>query len=126
MRNINFFGLTGLCPNHPFVDYNEKDCRDDSELNRLCKLVYAADERTGLPSSDLTVLFSDSVPADIAAWVRQNLQMPHNLDGVSSIKNGQQIDDDTILQLTRGKSESREDYINRVNSFLVSQNEGSN
>lgn len=124
---MNFFGLTGLAPSSPKVVYDDdKIVRDDSELNRICQLVYVPDERTGLPSSDLSILFSDSVPADISAWVRANLQMPHSIEGVSSNISGNQVDDDTLLELTRNKGESNSEYITRVNNYLVTNFKGSN
>lgn len=126
MRNMNFFGLTGLCANSPVPRSNVELVRDDSELHRICQLVYAPDEKTGLPSSDLMILFSDSVPADIADWVRKNLQNPHDLGGVSSVVQGQDIDDDTLLELTRHRDESSAQYIDRVNMYLRKINEGSN
>lgn len=127
MRNNKFHGLENLCASRPKLDFSDVGFRDDSELHRLCKLVYAKDEKTLLPSSDLMVLFSDSVPQDIANWVRQNLQSPHELNGVASVRNGQDIDDDTIIELTRGRSESSVQYIERVNDYLRRINkEGSN
>lgn len=123
MRNINFIGLIGLCPNKP-VPVKQKDFRDDSELNRICQLVYSADERTGLPSSDLSVLFSDSVPSEIADWVRKNLQTPHELGGQRSVYGSENVDDDTIIQLTRNNNESQSAYIQRVNDYLINLNKG--
>lgn len=123
---MNFFGLTGLCPNTSIPRSKDESVRDDSELNRICQLVYAPDQKTGLPSSDLMILFSDSVPADIADWVRKNLQNPHEIGGVSSVVQGQDIDDDTLLELTRHRDESSVQYIDRVNNYLRKINEGSN
>lgn len=123
MRNINFIGLTNLCPNK-FLSAKKIDYRDDSELNRICQLVYSSDERTGLPSSDLSVLFSDSVPSEIADWVRKNLQSPHDIGGQRSVYGSENVDDDTIIQLTRNNNESQSAYIQRVNDYLINLNKG--
>lgn len=96
---------------------------DTSELSRLLKIVYAADKRTGLPSGELTVLASDSVPAEVANWVRTQLLNPMPDNSVSSIVGNTQLDDDTILSLVRNVGESDIDYINRCDSNLRAWNE---
>ena len=70
---------------------------DTSELSRLLKIVYAADKRTGLPSGELSVLASDSVPPEVAQWVRTQLLNPIPDNSVSSILGNTQLDDDTII-----------------------------
>ena len=118
MRQRNYNTLPcGVLP----VDIRHKKAAentDTSELNRLLKLVYAADKRTCLPTGELSVLASDSVPPEVAQWVRTQLLNPISDNSVSSILGNTQLDDDTILSLVRNVGESDIDYINRCDSNL--------
>lgn len=106
--------------NVPFIRAN--DAHDDGELNRLCSIIYAPDERTGLPSSDLAVMLTDKVNPQIKDWIQKQLMSPISVDEPNSSINGQQVDDDTLLQLVRGSSESTAQYVSRVNDFIRSLN----
>lgn len=119
MRNINYAFLPpGNIGSLKLIKDTDLPVVSD-EFTRMCKLVYAINPKTLLPCSDLSVLFSDSVPLDIAEWVRRNLQRP--IDSVpSSIINGQQVDDDTLIALTRNVGESDRDYIKRCDGILSS------
>lgn len=120
---MKYFGLENL------IDTRGKavcfagvpDVHEDSEMKRLVELVYQPDPRTGLSSSELSVLVSDSVNPQIADWVRNQILRPVPFTP-SSVKNGQQIDDDTLLALTRDFDESQSSYIDRVNDLLVQWN----
>lgn len=119
MRNINYSFL----PPGDFGSLKPIKCTDlpviSDEFTRMCKLVYAINPTTKLPCSDLSVLFSDSVPADIAEWVRRNLQRP--IESVSSsIINGEQVDDDTLIALIRNVGETDREYIKRCDGILSS------
>lgn len=117
MRNINFLGLENLPPTSDLF-FDTPTVVDQSELNKVCQLVYAVDERTKLPTGDLNVLFSDSVPADIADWVKRNLQQPIDVGGISSIVDGKQVDDETIAACVRERNETQIEYINRMDIYL--------
>lgn len=90
---------------------------DNSELSRLLKLIYKENPRTKLAESDLSILASDSVNPEIANWVRTQLMRPQDF-GEKSIYQGQQVDDDTIMDLTRNCGESVDDYFVRVRSYV--------
>ena len=119
----NFLGLRGL------IDFREKPCfcpcvdevHEVDEMSRLVQLVYAPDEKTGLASSDLNVLVSDSVNPQIAEWVRSQILRPVGFVP-SSIRDGQQVDDDTLFALTRDMNESQSSYVERVNGLLKQWN----
>ena len=121
MRNIKFIGSVP-CLELPIIRSIPKRNRveDASELGRLCKLVYAPDPRTNLPSGDLQVLFSDNVNPDIRDWITRQLLQPVDFGTVSSIKQGQQLDDDTILVCMRQRGESSHEYISRMDDYLRS------
>ena len=92
--------------------------QDNTELSRLLKIVYAADKRTGLPTGELSVLASDSVPAEVAQWVRTQLLNPLPDNSISTVIQNTQLDDDTITSLIRNYGESDIDYINRCDSLI--------
>lgn len=128
MRNLNYSFLA-----HPitedFIDVPVKELPfvvDD--FHRLCDLVFAPHPVTKLPCSDLQVLFSNSVPDEIADFVRRNLQSPQQM-GVSSIIEGHQVDDDTLLALTRNIGEDDRSYIDRcdglIREYMSKQEKGS-
>lgn len=123
MRNIRFIGSVP-CVELPIIRSIPKRERveDSSELGRLCQLVYATDPRTNLPSGDLQVLFGDNVNPDIRDWITRQLLQPVDFGDVSSIKQGQQLDDDTILSCMRKRGESSSEYISRMNDYLLSIN----
>lgn len=123
MRNISFIGHV------PCLDLvikrsisKCKKVEDSSELGRLCQLVYAPDPRTNLPTGDFQLLFSDNVNPDIRDWISRQLLQPVDFGSVSSIKEGQQLDDDTILSCMRKRGESSFEYVSRMNDYLLSIN----
>lgn len=118
MRNINYSFLpAGSLPCSRFVQVVDTKEAVKDDFHRLLSLVYSIDERTKLPTSDLSVLASDTVPSDIADFVRT--QLLKEIQPVqSSIINGHQIDDDTLLALTRNPNEGNRAYIDRVDNYL--------
>ena len=121
MRNINFGALPPIYNTYKPIEtlgLGKDKVVKSSEMDQLLKLVYAPDKRTHLPSGDLQVLASDSVNPQIADWVRKQLLQPVNDNSISSSIAGQQIDDDTLLALTRNYGESSDSYINRCNNLL--------
>ena len=97
--------------------------QDNTEISRLLKIVYAADKRTGLPNGELSVLASDSVPPEVAQWVRTQLLNPLPDNSVSSVVGNTQLDDDTIMSLVRNVGEDDRSYIDRVDNLLRDWNE---
>lgn len=119
----NYFGLKGLKDFReiPAFAFAEEPVLEVDEMSRLVQLVYAPDEKTGLASSDLNVLVSDSVNPQIAEWVRQQILRPVGF-APSSIRDGNQVDDETLFALTRDMNESQNSYIERVNGLLKNWN----
>lgn len=123
--NYRFGNMLGVPILQPTFKTPEcDDVHDDSELSRLVQLVYKQDERTGIASSDLSVLVSDTVNPQIAEWVRVQLLNPVGF-APSSIKDGQQVDEETLFALVRNHGESRSDYVDRVNNLLREWNKPS-
>ena len=121
MRNINYaFNPVGTLPMDKVLELDFMPV-NTSDVDRMVSLVYAPHAKTKLPCSDLQVLFSDSVPPEVADWVRKNLQGQVAMSP-SSIVNGEQVDDDTLIALTRQVGESDIDYINRCDNLIRSFN----
>lgn len=116
VRNYNTLP-SGIVPSSIKLEPREVP-EDNSEMVRLLKLVYAPDKRTGLPSSDISILVSDSVPSEVAQWVRTQLLNPMPDNSVSSVVQNTQMDDDTILALVRNVGEDDRAYIDRVDGLL--------
>lgn len=116
VRNYNTLP-PGIVPSSIKLESREV-YEDNSEMARLLKLVYAPDKRTGLPGSDISILASDSVPPEVAQWVRTQLLNPMPDYSVSSVVQNTQMDDDTILALVRNVGEDDRAYIDRVDGLL--------
>lgn len=119
-RNYNTIPV-GVIPTDIVLKAPES-VQDNSEIKRLIRLVYAADKQTGLPSGELSVLASDSVPAEVAQWVRTQLLNPMPDNSVSSVVQNTQLDDDTIFSLVRNVGEDDRAYIDRVDNLLQEWN----
>lgn len=120
MSNVPFYKDLSQLPRY-FIsgtpDLHDDVPVDNSELSRLLKLIYKENPRTKLAESDLNILASDSVNPEIANWVRTQLMCPQDF-GEKSIYQGHQVDDDTIMDLTRNSGESVDDYFVRVRSYV--------
>lgn len=122
MRDFHYNTLSGLHLTGDIIHKRSESSVVTSELQRLIKLVYVKDERTNLPTGELSILASDTVSSDIVDFVRRNLLQPIGDIGVSSIIDHTQLDDDTIIQLTRNIGESDRQYIDRCDSLIRSWN----
>lgn len=97
------------------LDFNDVE-ESKSPSDSLLKLVYARDERTGLPMGDLQYLVSDKANPQVKEFILQNL-----MQDVSSAKNVVakfDLSDDDILALSRNPNESVQDYAARLNSSI--------
>lgn len=82
----------------------------------LLSLVYKRDERTGLPTGDLSYLVSDKANPEVKQFILDNL-----MQDVSAAKNvsapaGLSADD--VLALSRNSGESIADYVARLNQSI--------
>lgn len=123
MRNISFIGHDP-CLDLPVFRSKPrvKIVEQESDLYRLCRLVYASDPRTNLPSGDLQLFFSDNVNPDIKDWISRQLLQPNSFGDVSSSINGKQLEDDVITACMRNRGESAQEYVERMNKYLHSIN----
>ena len=93
------------------IDYipSESDVvrQEDSVIN----LIFAPDPDTGVPRSDLALMFSKDKSPEIAQYIQDTLMRPVN-DGSGA------PDADTALEFMCSRSERVEDYANRLREIV--------
>ena len=82
----------------------------------ILKLVYAPDERTGLPTGDLTYLVSDKANPQVKEFIKTQLLM--DTSAARNVSAKYNLSDDDILALTRNADESIENYAMRLNQSI--------
>lgn len=88
---------------------------DNSELNRLLSIVFAADE-TGAIQGDIGMLMSDKVDPQIVAFVKQQLLFDTSSSVQSPIPSW--MSDDDALQMRRNGNETMDEYAERMSSLM--------
>lgn len=88
------------------------------EQNPLLEIIYAPDDVTGLPSSDIAVFMSPKTSPEVRQYIQQNL-----MQAVTPVKSqfASDVDFETAVSLQRGMSESLSDYASRVSAFAQEQ-----
>ena len=100
------------------VPKKEVPC-DDSELARLCRLVFVPDPKSKMPVSTLSIMFNENVDPQIRDWVQRVLLNGGVPSGVSlGDYDRSKISDDDIMELTKGREESSSDFYYRVSAFI--------
>lgn len=102
-------------------DYQSKYYRmplsPDGEVQKtpqdtLLTIIYAPDERTGLPTGDIQYYVSDRASEDVKQFILQNLMK--DVSAAKNVANPQGLSDDALLELSRGLNESVDDYVLRM------------
>lgn len=88
-------------------------------FDSLIKTIYAPDERTGLPTGDLTYYVSDSVNPEIKEFILKNLLVDTSSVANPAVPEG--IDMDTAVLLSRHRDETAEQYRERLNQFAYNE-----
>lgn len=95
------------------------------KFDDLLDLIYAVDERTGMPSGDLAIFTSENANPEIRAFIQQNLlnEVPSEkgkLPLPESVRNSfnSKISDDDIASLSRNVGESTEEYAERLSNHV--------
>lgn len=85
-----------------------------SPLDEVLRVIYAPDERTQLPNSDLGRYLSDDTPSEIRDYIKKHL-----FTDVSGNQIGASLaDDDLIMEFTQDNSEYTSEYLQRVQNSL--------
>lgn len=82
------------------------------------RIVYSLDERTKLPTGDLTYLVSDKVNPEIKQWVLDNIMLDTSSAAHVCPVNG--MSDDDIAALARSPKETSIEYMQRLNDYARS------
>lgn len=119
-REFNAPNMAAFAGLSRFIE-TEKPCRlvvvvDNSELNRLLSLVFAADD-TGAIQGDIGMLLSDKVDPQIVAFVKQQLLFDTSSSVQSPLPSW--MSDDDALQMRRNGNESMDDYAERMASLML-------
>lgn len=119
-REFNAPNMAAFVGLSRFVE-NEKPSRliavvDNSELNRLLSLVFAADD-TGAIQGDIGMLLSDKVDPQIVAFVKQQLLFDTSSSVQSPLPSW--MSDDDALQMRRNGNETMDEYAERMSSLII-------
>lgn len=84
------------------------------EQDKLLSIIFAVDEFTRLPKGDLALYLGENCNPSVREYIEKNLLQSVQSENLQT----SDLDDDTILQLTRGIDESRRDYVSRINNYM--------
>lgn len=84
------------------------------EQDKLLSIIFAVDEFTRLPKGDLALYLGENCNPSVREYIEKNLFQSVSSENLQT----SDLDDDTILQLTRGVDESRRDYVARINNYM--------
>lgn len=84
------------------------------EQDKLLSIIFAVDEFTRLPKGDLALYLGDNCNPSVREYIEKNLLQSVQSENLQT----SELEDDTILKLTRGVDESRRDYVARINNYM--------
>lgn len=79
-----------------------------SDIDIILREIFSVDPETGLPRGDIAYYLSNDGNPAVKDWLVNNLLKPR---GISSPN---EVDDDTLLEFSRGTGESVSDYAMRL------------
>lgn len=94
--------------NGTFLDDGDIISAPDAEQEALYKMIYAPDPETGVPRSDLAIVYSKDADPQLARFIQDTLQRSHPQEGVSF------DNPDDAIELMKNRSESFEKYSARL------------
>ena len=105
------------------LSYNGRDLHkspepapDTSELKQVLDEIFSVDPVTGFPKGDIQYYLSSDGNPMVKQWLETHLLKPRQSSGQSL----QGLTDDMIVEFSRGKGESIEDYQARLTSLYDS------
>lgn len=84
------------------------------EKEPLLSLIYACDD-SGLPAGDLALYLGENCNPEVRDYIQKNILVNVSSPDLQTAD----LDDDVIMNLTRGVDESRQDYIARINQYMA-------
>lgn len=94
--------------------------------SQLLDYIYAVDPVTSLPSGDLAIYLGDKANPEIRNFIEMNLLQPLAPDAGSHmpdevVNKFRTLSDDDVAFFSRSKSESREEYADRLKLYFVQE-----
>lgn len=86
----------------------------ESDLDRVLKEIFSVDPRSGLPNGDIVYWLSNDGNTAVKDWLMNNLLKPRATSSGSSLEG---VTDDLIAEMSRGRDESLDDYIVRLDAI---------
>lgn len=120
LRNSNYSHTFAL---EPEVELRENVAPDVelSDRDKLCKLIFCPDPRTGLPMSDLGVFMNPQTPAQIREYIDRNLFGDGSVD--KTPEEFSALSDDDVAMFVRRSDETSDDYARRISHIMLQERE---
>lgn len=93
----------------------------ETEQQSLFRMIFALDPDTNLPCDDVGRMMSGSIDPDVAKFIKE--QLMQDVSNASPLGMPVGIDEELALQLSRSDSESRSDYVRRIQNFISDEQE---
>lgn len=94
-------------------DVEQTECEvAQTPKDSLLSIIYATDERTGLPTGDIQYFVSDRASDDVKNFILQNLMI--DVSPAKNVANPSGLSDDALLELSRGSRETVQEYAMRL------------
>ena len=87
--------------------------KDDSELQAILDEIFAVDPVSGFPRGDIAYYLSKDGNPQVKQWIEAHLLQPR-MTGNQTLKD---VSDDLIVEMSRQRDESVEDYQSRLMSI---------
>lgn len=111
-RNLSFF--QGLDLDSMPETHEEPLPISQNVLDKVFNEIFAVDDVSKLPKGDLAYYLSPDSNPDIRLWLENNLLKPRAARSGSSIAG---VTDDLIVEMSKSRDESFEDYAYRLSSI---------
>ena len=99
-------------------DVEQTECEvAQTPKDSLLSIVYATDERTGLPTGDIQYFVSDRASDDVKNFILQNLMI--DVSAAKNVANPSGLSDDALLELSRGSRETVQEYAMRLGKQIT-------
>lgn len=119
LRAAGFLGYRQIADiDFPVTDLVDYPYVEENTMERgLLDMIFSVNPITLLPDGDIAFHLHKDTPPDVRRFIEANLHQPYQVDADAS---GQfsSLDDDTIAELSRGASESLNDYRARVVDYV--------
>lgn len=118
-RAFGYIQFQALKDIEPIIKASEPVMKEQDN-EQLFDQIFTVNPRTLLPDGDIAVFMSENTSPEVRNYISNMLMNPLP-DDASALPSGYDIDEETLVGLTRRSSETFNDYRSRVVSFLEKQ-----